>query len=263
MYLRAIHADADVRTLRDIIRKHPLGIFTTATPSASKSYPLIQCTHIPFLLDLQDETSETELGVLRGHMARANPHSKALIEAAAESPDGVIETEVMVLFNVPAHHYVTPKFYVETKPKDGKVVPTWNYAAAQVYGKAKIFYDSKSDETSEFLQKAISDLTDHAEETIMGHTGKANGCPEAWRVSDAPENYVGLLKKAIIGVEIHIERLEGKFKMSQESTEGDRQGVIAGFEKMGGDNAQEVANIVKERAALKKARAEAKAEAAT
>lgn len=252
-----------MHTLRDIIRKHPLGIFTTSIASASKSYPLIQCSHIPFLLDIEDETSETELGVLRGHMARANPHSKALMEAAAESPEGFIETEVMVLFNVPAHHYVTPKFYAETKPKDGKVVPTWNYAAAQVYGKAKIFFDSKSDETSEFLQKAVSDLTDHSEETIMGHTGKANGCPEAWRVTDAPESYVNLLKKAIIGVEIQVDRLEGKFKMSQEMPEGDAQGVIAGFESMEGDNAKEVARIVKERNALKKERAAAKANGAS
>lgn len=262
MYLRAVHADADVRTLRDIIRQYPLGILTTAIPSPTKSYPLIQCTHIPFLLDLEDETSETELGVLRGHMARSNPHAKAFIETLEANPaaNGVLEQEVMVLFNVPVHHYVTPKFYVETKPKDGKVVPTWNYAASQVYGKAKIFFDSKSEETGSFLAKQISELSDHAEANIMGHKGGETG-KEPWKVSEAPDSYINLLKKAIIGIEIKVDRLEGKFKMSQELPEGDAQGVVDGFEKMGTENTKQIAGIITERRELKKARAAAKASA--
>lgn len=261
MYLRADHADADTKALRQLIRENPLGILTTAIPSSN--YPLIQCTHIPFLLGVEDEDSETELGVLRGHLARQNPHSKAMIDAvgakaAAGNADNIIEQEAMVLFNVPAHHYVTPKFYTETKPATGKVVPTWNYAAAQVYGKAKIYYDSKAEETGAFLSSQISDLSQHAETTIMGHTGTGKA-PGAWKVSDAPEPYINILQKNIIGIEIKVDRLEGKFKMSQEMSEGDRQGVAGGFDGLGSDVGSKMADIVRERGEMKAAKAAAKA----
>lgn len=260
MYLRAIHADADAATLRKLIHENPLGIFTTAIPS--DSFPLIQCTHIPFLLDASEEGSETEQGVLRGHMARANPHSKALIEAAqakaaSGSSDGYLEQEVMVLFNFPVHHYVTPKFYAETKPRDGKVVPTWDYAAAQVYGKIKVYFDSQSEETGNFLSKQISELTDLSEQSIMGYTGQGSA-PTQWKVSDAPESHVKLLKKAIIGIEIKIDRLEGKFKMSQELTEGDRAGVVSGFQKLGTAVGDKMAETITERAEVKRANKEAR-----
>lgn len=255
MYLRAVHADADTAALRQLIRENPLGIFTTALPS--ENFPLIQCTHIPFLLDIEDETSETEQGVLRGHMARANPHSKALIEAASASPDGCLEQEVMVLFNFPVHHYVTPKFYTETKPDTGKVVPTWNYAAAQIYGKIRVYHDSQSEEAGCFLGKQISDLTDLSETSIMGYTGKGSA-QKGWKVTDAPESYVTLLKKAIIGIEIKVDRLEGKFKMSQESSEGDRAGIISGFQKLGTELGSKMAETVAERGEIKKAKKEAK-----
>lgn len=244
MYLRAIHADASIIALRQLIRENPLGIFTTAIPSTS--YPLIQITHIPFLLDVQDESSETELGVLRGHLARANPHSKAIIESLQSQPSGELEQEVMVLFNHPAQHYITPKFYTETKPDTGKVVPTWNYAAAQVYGRARIYYDTKSEETGSFLSKQISDLSQYAEENVMGYTG-TDSKPGAWKVSDAPDRYIELLQKSIIGVEITVDRLEGKFKMSQESKEGDREGVIKGFRALDSPTGERMADLVQQR----------------
>ncbi|KAJ3494934.1 hypothetical protein NLG97_g3756 [Lecanicillium saksenae] len=258
MYLRAIHADADTATLRGLIRENPLGIFTTAIHS--DSFPLIQCTHIPFLLDIEDEANENEQGVLRGHLARANPHSKALIEAAqsaSTSADGYLEQEVMVLFNFPVHHYVTPKFCTETKPATGKVVPTWNYAAAQVYGRIKVYHDSKSEEAGDFLGNQVSDLTDMSEASIMGYTGEGSA-QKGWKVSDAPDTYVALLKKAIIGIEIKIDRLEGKFKMSQESTEGDREGIISGFKNLGTDLGTKMAETVAERGEIKKAKKDAK-----
>lgn len=152
----------------------------------------------------------------------------------------------MVLFTSPVHHYVTPKFYTETKPSTGKIVPTWNYAAAQAYGRARVFYDSKAPETGEFLSKQIRDLSMYAEEKVMGFDGKS-GRKSAWKVEDAPERYVELLQKGIIGIEIEIERLEGKFKMSQELANGDREGVVKGFGEMGTDVGESMAKIVKER----------------
>ncbi|KAM3458107.1 hypothetical protein MY3296_000757 [Beauveria thailandica] len=254
MYLRSDHTDADTAALRKLIRENPLGILTTALPS--DNFPLLQCSHIPFLLDIEDETSETERGVLRGHMARANPHSKALSEAAqtdAVSADGYLEREVLVLFNLAAHHYVTPKFYTETKPDTGKVVPTWNYAAAQVYGKIKVYHDGKSDEAGRFLGQQIADLSDMSERSIMGYTGEGSA-ETGWKVTDAPDKYIALLKRAIIGIEIKIDRLEGKFKMSQELSDGDCAGVVSGFQRLGTELGAKMSETVEERSQLKKAR---------
>ncbi|OIW22543.1 putative transcriptional regulator [Coniochaeta ligniaria NRRL 30616] len=255
MYLRAVHAETHIPTLRQLIRDFPLGILTTAFSSTAG--PSIQSSHIPFLLDVQDESSETELGRLRGHLARANPQSKALIEAVSKNqgngttPSNILTEEVLVLFTSPVQHYVTPKFYTETKPATGKVVPTWNYAAVQAYGRARIYFDARSEETSAFLSRQISDLSEHAETSIMGYTGPEDSRPAPWSVKDSPERYVELLRKAIIGVEIEITRLEGKFKMSQELGAGDREGVVAGFQGLGTEVAQEVAKLVEQRAELK------------
>src|SRR5690242_12219291 len=253
MYLRAVHAETSIATLRQLIHTNPLGVLTTAIPSTQ--HPLILSSHIPWILDVNDASSPTDLGTLRGHLARANPQSKALIDALtlASKPSGsTLDTEVLVLFTVPAHHYVTPQFYTDTKPSTGKVVPTWNYAAAQAYGKARIFFDSKAPETGTFLAKQIRDLSQHAEAQVMGYDGR-EGRKGAWKVDDAPESYIGLLQKAIIGIEIKVERLEGKFKMSQESTVGDRDGVVRGFEALGTQVGEEMAAVVKERGVLKDA----------
>jgi transcriptional regulator len=249
MYLRGVHADATMPMLRQLIRDNPLGLLTTAI--SSKVHPRILTSHIPFLLDIENEESETELGVLRGHLARMNPQSKTMIdELQSRTTTQWLEEEVLVLFNATSQHYVTPKFYVETKPESGKVVPTWNYAAAQVYGRAKIYFDAKSDDTAKFLSKQISDLSQHAEGTIMGYNG-TNGKPESWKVTDAPTSYIDLLRKNIIGIEIRIDRLEGKFKMSQELPYGDRAGVIQGFQNLNSDIGLGMSKLVKERGELK------------
>ncbi|KAJ4991670.1 hypothetical protein SVAN01_02785 [Stagonosporopsis vannaccii] len=253
MYLRAVHAETSIATLRQLIHNNPLGVLTTAIPS--KDHPFILSSHIPWILDVNDESNPNELGILRGHLARANPQSKVLIDAltSASQPSGsLLDTEVLVLFTVPAHHYVTPQFYTDTKPTTGKVVPTWNYAAAQAYGKARIFFDSKAPETGTFLAKQIRDLSLHAEKQLMGYDG-LEGRKGAWKVDDAPDSYIGLLQKAIIGIEIVVERLEGKFKMSQESSVGDREGVVSGFEALGSQVGSEMAAVVRERGALKDA----------
>lgn len=250
MYLRAVHAETSIPTLRQLIRGNPLGVLTTAIPS--KRYPFILSSHIPWVLDVEDESSDTELGTLRGHLARANPQSKTMmdnIEAASKPNGSLLEEEVLVLFTAPTDHYITPKFYTETKPESGKVVPTWNYSAVQAYGKARVYFDSKSPDTGAFLSQQIHDLSQHAETSVMGYDGK-EGRQGAWKVADAPEKYIELLQKAIIGIEIKLERLEGKFKMSQESSKGDREGVIEGFEALGSDVGKTMASVVRERGIL-------------
>ncbi|OAL51679.1 putative transcriptional regulator, partial [Pyrenochaeta sp. DS3sAY3a] len=254
MHLRADHKETSIRVLRQLIHTYPLGILTTAIPS--KNHATILSSHIPFILDVQDATSPTELGTLRGHIARPNPQSKSMSESlvAQGKPSGSFLTdEVLVLFTSPVQHYVTPKFYTATKPATGKVVPTWNYAAAQAYGRARIFFDAKDPETGAFLAKQIRDLSRHAEESVMGFDG-AEGREGPWSVEEAPEKYVEVLSRGIIGIEIEIERLEGKFKMSQELGEGDREGVVRGFEGRGGEVGREMAETVRVRGEMKAAK---------
>ena len=263
MYLRAAHAEANVALLQEFIKQNPLGILTTAIKSAV--HPFIQSSHIPFILDIQEsndtnannaEDGHETYGILRGHMAKQNPQAKVLMEELVatriERGDATVKElpeEVLILFNGPHHHYVTPKFYVETKPTTGKVVPTWNYAAVQAYGKIKVYCDSKSEQTSSFLQRQVEALSRQAETSIMGYTGGDR--PKAWEVSDAPNSYVDLLKKNIIGIEIQIHRLEGKFKMSQEMSKGDREGVIQGFNNLDSEVGRNIAKTVKERGDMK------------
>uniref|UniRef100_C9K7D2 Similar to transcription factor n=1 Tax=Alternaria alternata TaxID=5599 RepID=C9K7D2_ALTAL len=248
MYLRAIHAEQDLARLQQFIRGNPLGIFTTAIES--KSFPFLQSSHIPFVLDIENTADEVHLGILRGHLARANPQAKALIEHLKfQTQDAQTDTvqhiqtvsrDVMILFNGSGHHYVTPKFYRDTKPATGKVVPTWNYSAVQVYGRASVFYDTKAAATGAFLDKQIRDLSLQSERDIMGYE-------KPWQVDDAPASYIELLRKAIIGVQIEITDIGGKYKMSQEMPAGDRQGVVDGFKAMGSDIGAEMAKNVEEK----------------
>ncbi|KAJ1710959.1 transcriptional regulator [Aspergillus flavus] len=254
MYLRAVHAETSIKALFELIQKNPLGVLTTAIPSTTQHF--IQSSHIPWVLDIiSDDPDAPVKGRLRGHMARQNPHSKTFIEAlnAAGLPSASpLQQEVQVLFTANPHHYVTPKFYTETKPATAKVVPTWNYAAVQVHGKATIYHDSSSPESAEYLQKQIQDLSELCETSVMGYTGEG-GRPDSWKVTDAPERYIDIMKKNIIGIEITIEDIGGKFKMSQESTKGDREGVIQGFENLGTDVGRDVAALVRERGETKDA----------
>ncbi|KAM4054676.1 putative FMN-binding domain-containing protein [Hirsutella rhossiliensis] len=250
MFLPAEHVEKSVPVLRRLIRDHPLGVLTTAVPSAA--HPLILSSHIPWVLDVADESSETDLGRLRGHMARQNPQSQAMMAAATSANANTLEQEVLVLFTAAPHHYVTPKFYVETKPTTAKVVPTWNYAAVQAYGTATVYFDPRSDQTARFLDRQLRDLSRHTEMSIMEYTGQGDR-PGPWEVSDAPERYVELMTKNIIGIEIAIHRLEGKFKMSQEKRGGDRKGVVQGFENLNSDLGRDMARLVREHGDLKDA----------
>src|SRR3569833_3366888 len=132
MYLRDVHVERDVGALQQLIRKNPLGILTTAIPS--ENYPLLQCTHIPFVLDVDNESGH---GRLRGHLARQNPHSKAIIEALtadSTSNNNTQNQEAMVLFTSPVQHNNTPKNNNKTKPTTNKKKPTKNKTTTQVYG---------------------------------------------------------------------------------------------------------------------------------
>ncbi|KAK9364374.1 putative FMN-binding domain-containing protein [Lipomyces kononenkoae] len=251
MFIPAYHAESDLSILRQFIRENPLGIFTTAISTSAK-HPFLQVSHIPWVLDFEEVDGPTNLGRLRGHMARQNLQAKALIQKLSEESSGAarnyLEEEVLIVFNGPVHHYITPKFYVQTKPDTGKVVPTWNYSTVQVYGKARVFFDTHSDEFSNFLSKQMDDLTLLTETSIMGYGGSDG--PKPWKVSDAPDRYIDLLRKNLIGIEVEISSMSGKFKWSQEKQKGDRDGVIAGLENLKSPAGSQMAEIARERAAI-------------
>ncbi|KAB8300044.1 hypothetical protein EYC80_000282 [Monilinia laxa] len=246
--------DSDVEkrpeVLHDFIRQNPLGILTTAIKS--DSYPFLQSSHIPWIIDTDFDCNANGLGRLRGHIARQNSQAKAIIESCTgniKSPAKVfLEHDVLIVFNGPVDHYVTPKFYKQTKPITGKVAPTWNYEAVELYGKAKVYYDTRSAGSDSFLTKQLADLSEHMETSIMGF-GKTPGT-QPWKVADAPDQYIQLLKKNIIGIEVEITSMSGRFKWSQEKPVGDRAGVVEGFKNLRTPNSTLLSERVEKQAAL-------------
>jgi transcriptional regulator len=124
--------------------------------------------------------------------------------------------------------YVSPSWYA-AKQEHGKVVPTWNYAAVHAYGVAQAVEDAA------WLRRMVEDLTNRHE----------HGRADPWQVSDAPADYVEKLLGAIVGVEIPVTRMLGKWKFSQNRSTADRQGVIAGLERDGTAAQADVAEVVK------------------
>ena len=171
-----------------------------------------EATHLPFFLD----PSAT---LLRCHMARANPQWRQ-IESGGR---------VLVIFSG-ASHYITPSWY-PAKREHGKVVPTWNYVAIHASGFARLFEDTPS------LLRHLNELTDAQE----------SGFAERWSVADAPPEYVVGLTKAIVGIELAVDRIEGKWKVSQNRPAADQQGVIAGLDEVGSHDSHEMANLLRDR----------------
>ncbi|BCS24059.1 FMN-binding negative transcriptional regulator [Aspergillus puulaauensis] len=251
MFIPPVHAETETAALLQFIHENSLGMLITGVKSSSHNF--LQCTHAPFILDAASEPDTSDSpGRLRAHIAKQNPQVKGIIEALEqENSTGNVtqlDDEVLVVFNGKHDHYVTPKYYIETKPDTGKVVPTWNYSAVQVYGKLSLYYDSRTPEAAEFLAQQLHDLSQHTERSIMGYTGGDRAQP--WKVADAPEKYIELMQRNIVGIEIRIDKIEGKHKMSQEMKTGDREGVVKGFERLGGETATAISALVKERGIL-------------
>jgi transcriptional regulator len=206
MYNPAGFAETSVDVLHAFIRANPLGTLVTNGPDGPEA------THLPLFLD-------ATAGLLRCHMARANPQWRGLQSGG----------RALVTF-VGADHYITPNWY-PAKRAHGKVVPTWNYVAIHAAGAACLFEDTPS------LLRHLNELTD-SQEIVFS---------ERWSVGDAPPEYVEGLTKAIVGVEISVDRLEGKWKVSQNRSAEDQQGVIAGLETLGSCASKNMANLIRDR----------------
>jgi transcriptional regulator len=209
MYNPSSFAEHDVAVMHDFIEAHPFGALVTASPSG------LFATHLPLVLDRQVGPH----GTLQGHIARANPHHEV-------AGDG---SEALVLFTG-ADSYVTPSMYA-SKARHGKVVPTWNYVAVHAHG------------TLRFVREPDALRVHLARLTARHETSRR----QPWSITDAPADYIEKQLGAIIGVEIEIARLEGKWKMSQNRPAEDVDGVIEGLSASDDPREREVAEIVRER----------------
>ncbi|MGX9572674.1 FMN-binding negative transcriptional regulator [Mesorhizobium sp. f-mel] len=200
--------------LHGLIRAHPLGLLI----SNGAEGPVANA--IPFLLDAPSlrNAEAPPNGRLRAHLARANPQWRLLADSTA--------APVLVVFQG-TDAYVTPSWY-ETKRETGKVVPTWNYAIVQVRGAVRVIEDQ------DWLAQQISDLTISQE--------AAREAP--WAVTDAPASFIQSQIKGIVGLEIEITDMQGKWKVSQNRPIADRSGVAEGLESEG-SNSPDMVRLVR------------------
>ncbi len=191
MYVPEAFAETDLTTLHALMREHPLATLVSLNGEH------LQASHVPLVL----YPDEGPFGTLRGHLARANPQWSTRTETV----------EALCIFHGP-EAYITPSWY-ETKKEHGKVVPTWNYVTVHASGPLKVIKDA------DWLLANVNAVTDQ-------HEAKRT---ERWRVSDAPDRFVQTMVRGIVGVEICISHLEGKWKLSQNRPDVDRQGVVQGL----------------------------------
>ncbi|MDR3538138.1 MAG: FMN-binding negative transcriptional regulator [Acetobacteraceae bacterium] len=191
MYIPAHFNEDRVGVLHDLIRTAGLATLVSMTADG------LIASHAPLMLD----PDPAPYGTLIGHLAKANPHVR--------SADAGVQT--LVIFQGP-EGYITPSYYA-AKREHGKVVPTWNYAVVHVRGRGRVFEDRGE------LIEHVTELTASLESAFE----------KPWGVGDAPAGYVEGLAGGIVGIEIGIESIEGKWKMSQNRPEADRRGVVAGL----------------------------------
>lgn len=207
MYLPAHFAETDVAVLHALMRAQPLGTWVTQGDDG------LTVNHIPFYLD----AGKGEHGTLIGHVARANPVWKSLAQSMPS----------VVVFQGP-QAYISPSWY-PSKQADGKVVPTWNYGVVHAHGRPRAIED----------RARLLDIV-----SVLTATHEA-GRDAPWQVADAPDDFIDKLLGAIVGIEIPIERLSGKWKVSQNRPLADRLGTAAGLEAAGEGDAARMADAVR------------------
>lgn len=195
--------------LLGFLRSCPFGTLVTKTKDSG-----LEANSIPFVL----KNDPPPQGTLQGHVARANAQWKSF------DPD----LEALVIFQGP-QSYISPSWY-PTKQETGKVVPTWNYVTVHAYGKLRIIEDP------DWLAKHVDELTRQHED----------GREEPWSVADAPFDFTEKLLHAIVGVEIRIARLVGKWKLGQNRSLDDQMGMLKGLENERDASALSMARYLKE-----------------
>jgi transcriptional regulator len=195
MYSPAHFRVTDTDVLHRIIREYPLGILVTPTANG------IDANHLPFELTCVPGT----LGHLSAHVARANPVWQDCIDGA----------QVLVIFRG-SESYISPNWY-PSKHETHRQVPTWNYEVVHAHGWLKVHDDEK------FTRGLLARLT---------RTHEAEE-PKPWKMGDSPPDYIDAMVRAVVGIEITIERLEGKSKLSQNREARDVHGAVEGLRERG------------------------------
>jgi transcriptional regulator len=199
MYLPAHFEETRAELLHRLMRQHPLGTLVTLESGG------LNANHIPFEFD----AGPVPFGVLRAHVPRANPVWR---EASAE-------LDTLVVFQGP-QIYITPSWYA-TKRETERAVPTYNYMVVHAHGPLRVIDDAA------WLRAHLERLTRHFE----------GGREHPWKVGDAPDEYIAKLLAALVGIEIPITRLQGKWKVSQNQPQVNRVGVERGLRESGSDGA--------------------------
>ena len=190
--------------LHTLVRAQPLATLVIAHAGA------LHANHVPLFLDPDRGPN----GTLVGHVARANGVWPLLPQTA------------VAVFHGP-QAYVSPSWY-PSKALDGKQVPTWNYAAVHAHGALSAFDDPAR------LRAILHTLSEQHE----AHR------PAPWRISDAPPDYIDKLLRAIVGIELAVDRWEGLWKVSQNRTDTDRAGVVEGLRAEGTPAANAVVDLM-------------------
>jgi transcriptional regulator len=207
MYTQKSFEPPDLDTLHRFLGAHPFGMLVAVTDDG------LDATHLPLLFD----PNPAPYGTLRGHVARANPIWRDCASGA----------EALVVFQGP-DSFISPSWY-PSKQETGTVVPTWNYIVVHAHGHVRTIEDRT------WLRGHVEALTAHHE---------ANR-ERPWAVSDAPADYVDKLLGAIVGLEVTVTRLTGKWKLSQNRSERDRTGVVHGLLREGTESATTMASLVR------------------
>lgn len=233
MYIPKHFAVTDLDKQVEIIKNYPLGILFSSTPSSKglmgfwkgakdeRPDSELCATHIPFYFVQSSEGKHK----LIAHLAAQN-HKVEQLENVSNC---------LVTFQS-ADSYISPSWY-PLKPKTHKYVPTWDFAAVHVYGTPKIIREDK-----EWLLNMLNLLTDQEEEKRPSgekYEGK-------WKVSDAPDAYLDVMMKNIVGLEIDITHMESKFKFDQNKSKIDVEGVIKNLGvEVGGEKGKQMAELTR------------------
>lgn len=195
MYLPPHFEATDPASLHQLMRAHPLGALVTQGEQG------LDANHLPFEFD----ADEGEHGILRAHVARNNPLWQEVKEGQ----------EVLVIFRA-VEGYISPNWY-PSKQVHHKQVPTWNYAVVHAHGRIRVRDDAR------FVRRLLATLTRTQEAAE----------PAPWKMADAPRDYIEAMVQAVVGIEIEIDQLVGKFKLSQNKEEGDRLGAVDALQAKG------------------------------
>lgn len=209
MYLPSHFEETNTGTLRSLIKAHPLGAWVVQAQSE------LLINHIPFLLDI----TRGSHGTLCAHVARANPVWRQL---STPMPSAVIFQG--------AQSYISPNWY-PSKQETHRAVPTWNYAVVHAHGIPRIIEDK------DWLLQHVSQLTQNHE------AQQAN----PWQLTDAPADFISQKLGAIVGIEIPIDKLVGKWKLGQNRSDADQLGTIDGLNATGDTRSTELAQLMAKR----------------